>query len=211
MAQQFDDLRLLPGHNVQLELDSYTTIRDSSFFVGYRRGGSVMVTTPLVKGVALSVKIGTKVKVRFFADKLSSACAFRTEVIHVSTVPFPHLHLAVPNQFELGEVRKAVRARVEVICTLLVKDRQSKQSGIIKDLSINGCRLETVDIVGESGSVMKLGFRLIVVGVEKVVKVSALVRSSTETEDGFVTGVEFMDVKGEDRIAMQAYVMAHLS
>ena len=75
----FIDLKLVPGQVFQLEFEGYTSDREKAVLIGYRRNGSLIVSTPVIQGVLASVKSGEMVTIRFFSGKTSSACAFKTE------------------------------------------------------------------------------------------------------------------------------------
>ena len=139
---RFEDLRLLPGQALQLEIEGYTNDRDRSVLVGYRAGQGLIVTTPLVNGTPMSLKLGTPLNVRLFATQMNCACAFHTEVVHIARAPYPHMHLAQPTSLVLGEVRASVRARVNLIASLHYgQDLQQKTSARIRDLSLGGARV----------------------------------------------------------------------
>ncbi|WP_127559003.1 flagellar brake protein [Saccharospirillum alexandrii] len=206
----FESLQLLPGQPLQLEIDGYTTERDRSILVGYRPGKSVIVTTPLAHGHPISVKLDTNLNVRLFANKINGACAFRTHVIHVSVSPFPHLHLAMPNQLFLGEVRKAVRAKVSVHATLVYQGERNNSE--IIDLSTDGGRLRARVQAIDPGEVITLITKLNLGSVEKVMRLQGIVRSFVlDGDKGTSTiGLQWQKLEENDAIALQAYVLTRL-
>jgi hypothetical protein len=208
----FVDLKLVPGQVFQLEFEGYTSERVKATLIGYRRNGSLIVTTPIVQGVLANVKSDEKVTIRFFSGRMSSACAFQTEVIYASKSPYPHIHLKLPDKILIGEVRKGVRAGVEVITKVnYVTDvGPNTTSAKIVDLSMSGARMvgRTFGFVVESD--ILLDFDIDVSGIELGLKIKAKVRSISPLEQGFAIGLQFEEVPANEKIALQAFVLSKI-
>ncbi len=206
----FLDLKLAPGQVFQLEFEGYTATRDRAVLIGYRRNGSVIVSTPIVNGVPSNVKSGEKLNVRFFAGKQSSACAFQTEVIAVSKSPYPHLHLKIPEGVITGEVRGSVRADVEVICSIIysLEGEAKNTSGKIVDLSMHGARMIGRTFGFENEQEILVVFKILVSEIEYELSLRSMVRSLNEMGNGMSAGLQFIDVPAHDKIALQAFVLS---
>lgn len=210
--KRFEELKLLPGQAIQLEFDGYSNERDRSSLVGYMPGRSIIVSTPIKNGSPLSLKNGMPLAVRFFAAQWNSACAFKSEVIHVSRIPFAHIHLAMPQELVLGEVRGSVRARVNLICSVIYgTESQHKVSAKITDLSLGGARLQARQLAVTEGDSLTLTAQVSVSGVDRIIKVGAMVRSVTPEETQVAVGVQFVEMSDSDRITLHAYVLTHLN
>ena len=207
---QFMDMKLIPGQVLQLEFEGYTSIRERSVLVGYRRNGSVIVSTPLINGVLANVKAGEQINVRFFAGKMSSACAFTTEVLTSSKSPYAHIHLKIPDAVMVGEVRQSVRADVEVVTKIkyTLKGESKGTTAKIVDLSMNGARILGRTFDFETGVEVMLVFLLEVTGIQYEISVKSIVRSIAEIEKGYAVGLQFVDVPPSDQIALQAFVLS---
>jgi c-di-GMP-binding flagellar brake protein YcgR len=206
----FTELRLTPGQAMQLEFDGYTSDRDRAVLLGYKHNASIILTTPIDSGMIAPVKNGQKINVRFFASRLNGVCAFKSEVIYTSKTPYPHMHIAYPATVVLGEVRRALRAEVDVIASAeYEQEGEAKKSPLrIKDLSVDGARMVCKNFTLASGSAMNLAFKVTVTDIECIIKIGAIVRSITEQEGYFTLGVQFTEVSPNDRIALQAFVLA---
>ena len=210
--QRFEDLKLVPGQALQLEFEGYSNERDRALLVGYMPGRSIIVSTPVKNGSPLSLKNGMPLAVRFFATQINSACAFKTEIVHVSRAPFAHLHLAMPKELVLGEVRSSVRARVKLICSVLYgADSAKKTSAKITDLSLGGARLECPSLPVEEGQELKITAQLTVSGIDRIITLVAMTRSVNVEEKTVSVGVQFTDMSDSDRITLHAYVLSHLN
>lgn len=208
---RFEDLRLLPGQPLQLDFEGYTSDRDRSSLIGYRPGQGIIVTTPLVNGTPMVLKLGTPLAVRLFATQMNCACAFRTAITHISRAPYPHLHLAMPTELVLGEVRSSVRAKVALICSVYYGDGlQQKSSAKIRDLSLGGARLQAKTLPVTAGDEVRLTAQLSVSGIERIVTLEGVVRSVTNDNDGTQVGLQFNSINDSDRITLHAFVLSNI-
>lgn len=207
-STDFMDLKLSPGQLLQLEFEGYTDDRDKSVLVGYRRNASVLVTMPAGRGV----RIGDKVNVRFFYGRKSSACAFQSEVLHPTKLPFPHMHLKMPEKVIIGEVRQNVRADVDVVSRVEFSAEGEKMHTTAKivDLSLNGARILGRTFEFNTNDEIRLIFTINVTGIEYEMTVPATVRSLNAIEKGLSVGLQFHDLPANDKIALQAFVLTHI-
>jgi len=211
---RFEELKLQPGQRLQLDIADYSTTRDISNLIGYCAGQSIIVTTPQYNGAAIKVMPDTKVTVRFFSQTLNGAGAFRSQILHASATPYPHMHLAVPEKVFLGEVRRAVRARVNlptsVHCT--VNGGEQKLTSCITDISVLGARVERLPdgVTLEEGQEVLLVSRIAVSGVDCTVKVRSIIRNAGHGRNGAMMGVEFTEVDNTTRVLLHGYTLSQM-
>jgi hypothetical protein len=143
---------------------------------------------------------------------MSSACAFRSEVIHPTKLPFPHIHLKMPDKVMIGEVRQNVRADVEVVSQVQFRAGKEVENTTAKivDLSLNGARILGRKFEFELGSEILLIFKINVTEIEYEITVQATVRSLTPIDKGMASGLQFHDLPANDKIALQAFVLTHI-
>jgi len=210
----FENLKLLPGQVLQLEFEGYDTSRDRSLLVGYQKGRSIIISTPTKQGVPMSVKPKTKVKVRLFVNQINGACAFESNIQHVSVIPFPHLHLTMPEKLVIGEVRKSIRASVNIIASVMVTENEKRKaiSSIIDDLSNNGARIHCQDIKAKEGEEIDLVFKIEVSNIERILHIKSIVRSVqlNESKGTHMYGLQFINVNEPDQITLHAYVLTQI-
>jgi len=213
-APTFDSLKLLPGQALHLEFQGYDSNRDRSQLVGYHRGRTIIISTPTRQGVAMSVKPKTVVRVRLFVNQINGACAFESTVQHVSVIPFAHLHLSMPGQLFIGEVRKSIRAKVNIITSVVILIGAQRKSvpAVIDDLSINGARMFCQKLSTELEDEINIVFKVSVSGIERIMRIKAIVRSVqfNEAKDYHFYGLQFVDVSDSDRITLHAFVLSQL-
>lgn len=204
----FMSLKLSPGQLLQLEFDGYGNDRDKSVLIGYRQKATVLVTMP----VGRRVKVGDKVNVRFFYGRKSSACAFQSEVVYFTKLPFPLIHLKMPDKVILDEVRQNVRTDVDVVSRVefKVKGHVQHTTAKIVDLSLNGARILGRSFDFDTGDEVLLIFKINVTGIEYEVTVQATARTIHTIEKGLAVGLQFHDLPANDKIALQAFVLTHI-
>ncbi len=212
-AVNFMDMKLIPGQVFQLEFEGYTSDRDRSILVGYRRSESLIVTTPLINGVLASVKNNESVNVRFFANRMGCACAFKTQVIYASKTPYPHIHLEIPESVITGEVRDSVRAKVEEVTKVVYINEPDKTSTTAKiiDLSIHGAGILGKTFEFNSGDEIQLVFTINIADLEYEIKVKSIVRGIQAMEQGMSVGLQFVDLPDNEKIALQAFVLTKIN
>ncbi len=207
---EFSDLRLLPGQVLQLEFDSKWLRRERSVLVGYSYGRSIIVTSPATKGVSVSVPLGINVNVRLFSSSLNGACAFRCTTIYATTRPFPHLHLSMPDQMEMGEIRKSIRASVELIAAVSSESNNDSTASIIHDLSTDGARIGSTQLRVQVGEKIVVSWKCTVAGIDRLLSIPGTVRTVSEGENETFFGIEFDDVDEVDRVMLHAFVLSSL-
>ncbi|MEH6649009.1 MAG: flagellar brake protein [Motiliproteus sp.] len=210
---QFTDLQLQPGQVLQLELEGYQEEqRYRSSLLGYRIGHSLMVTAPAQNGLTVPGLLDTKLKARLFSNHLNGACAFESKVLHLARHPYPYLHLSMPDKLYLGEVRKSVRADVNIISSALHSDglQSVKHTVCIIDLSTDGARITSKSLNADTGEQISLITKLKVSGVERIIQLTAIVRSVSSNNGKQLFGLQFIEMGESDRVMIHACVLSSL-
>lgn len=209
-------LRLVPGLALKLELRGGDERRYNSHLIGMIPGRSVLVTTPMLsENRPLLIRKEQELIVRFFSNR--SACAFRSPVLHLCTIPQPYLHLAWPKRVEVGQVRKAERvlANLQMSIVNQANDAVSRGSGAIVDLSTTGARLETLQPMGAIGDLLLLSGKVTVGHVTRLVSIEAVIRAELDrfelANSMAAYGIEFKYVSDIDFLALQAFVNAQIA
>ena len=206
----FDDLSLLPGTIIDLRSEQYSILKGRCSYIGYQSKRFLIVSTPVLNGTPVSCKAGTQVTLRFFVNHMNCACAFVTEVVHVTVSPYPQLFLALPDKMQVGEVRKSARVKVDLPALVTAEDYKAPKSVVITNLSADGAKIQMEDLVGDSNDIV-LSTRIKILGKETLVKVSAKVMSRTEEAEIFSYGVKFEGIKHHEKLALYAYVLENLT
>ncbi|MGH1487151.1 MAG: flagellar brake domain-containing protein [Cellvibrionaceae bacterium] len=207
----FDDLKLLPGTKLDLRSEQYALLKGASHYIGCLTKKSIVVSTPMANGRPVSCSTGNSVVIRLYVNHLSCACAFRTQIIHTSVTPYPHLFLEIPDHVEIGAVRKSIRVNVNIIGFAKTDLLSKPQSIMINNLSTDGARLESKMFLGDNGDKIKITTRLKVLGVEHTVKVDGIIRSCSDPSQKEYYGVQFDNIDATAQLVLYAYVMSEIS
>jgi hypothetical protein len=207
----FDDLKLLPGTKLDLRSEQYALLKGASTYIGCLTKKSLVVSTPMANGRPVSCSAGNGVVIRLYVNHLSCACAFRTKIIHTSVSPYPHLFLEIPDEIEIGAVRKSIRVNVNLIGSAKTKLLTQPQSILINNLSTDGARLESKMFLGENNDEIKITTRVKVLGLEHTVKMKGVIRSSDDPSCKEHYGVQFTELNDSAKLILYAYVMSQIA
>lgn len=203
-------IQLAPGDLVQLQtLHPAHAERYQVRMIGFYAPVSLMVTSPTIQGRLVFVKEGQQFLVRGFVGK--DAVAYKTRVIKSNLAPFPYLHLAYPETVQSMRIRGSSRVSVELVTA--VSGPAGQASAKIVDLSCGGARMMSANPVAEKGDQVKLSFRINPSGLDVYLSINAKVRTVTRDETAnrqVATGVEFVDLKEQDRLYLTNMVYQNL-
>ena len=210
----FANLQLLPGHALQLEmeLNIHKEDRFRCNLIGYRIPHSIIVTAPTEKGITVNGLLDKTAKVRLFSSRHNGACAFESKVLELIRKPYPHLHLTVPETIYLGEVRKSIRANVNLITSIHLNEGADgeKFAGAINDLSVDGAGIASKTLTAECGDEIELVTRFSISGIDKIITIKAIVRSKNDSDTGTQFGLQFIELDEDDKLMIHACVLSHL-
>lgn len=219
MAIDTQDLQLNVGDMLQLQFATDENQRKyPTKVIGYLQGKSLLVTTPRIDGRVMLVREGQPVVVRMMSG--NSVYAFNTQILATALKPYAHLHLTYPSEIEKIVVRKAMRVSADLETNIAsVTNDDAKTSlqakGRIRDISTTGALAISDARVGEAGDLLTLTLRIPVAGVQKYLKLSAMIRSVREItldtgEAAYQYGVEFQLLEEMDNILLHGYVYEQL-
>jgi c-di-GMP-binding flagellar brake protein YcgR len=210
-----DDVKLMPGDALQLQSmvdgqQERLTVR----IIGVMKPKSVLVTAPVIDGRLIFVRDAQPFLVRAFSGL--NVCAFKSRVLKAQHVPFPYLHLAYPDSVQIMRIRKAVRARVQVI-TAIYDQPGGKQigAGRIVDLSVGGARIQSPNVTVAKDQTIFLAFKIKLDDIEEIVETAAAVRAVTREDDDdgrkvTALGIQFEELQPQHRLIIMNLVYQYL-
>ncbi|MFN3398069.1 MAG: flagellar brake protein [Sulfurimicrobium sp.] len=209
----FEELKPRVGDAIQLQIKEE---RYPVRLMGYVKGVTIMVSTPVADGGVMLLRDGQPVVVRSFSGK--DAYAFSSSILRVCNAPLPYLHLAYPKTVRSVTVRKTARAEFNLIGAVMNAGGQDSRPVRITDMSVTGASFMTGERVGEKGDNLSLSFRVKLneIDASLATSVCCVVRSiSTESDigskaDRFRYGVEFTDVPTDVSVLMQNMIYQKL-
>ena len=217
-----DKLNLTIGTTVQLQLDAPgEQPRHMVRLIGYVCGGSLIVATPTVQGKVQFVREGQVFSVRVLRGE--SVMGFSAKVTASNMKPYPHLHLAYPEDIEQIVVRNS--ARVATRIPARVRNTQQPDSAEyyhevdIIDLSETGARLASAQALGEVSEMLQVDFRIRVTGDLEDLSLLSDLKSVSERiephEDGerlvHLSGLQFRALNRLQQLFLHAWLMNHVA
>ena len=217
-----DKLNLTIGANVQLQLDAPgEQPRHMVRLIGYVNGGSLIVATPTVQGKVQFVREGQVFSVRMLRGE--SVMGFSAKVTASYMKPYPHLHLAYPEDIEQIVVRNSARVATKIPARV----RNTKQPDNadyyhdvdIIDLSETGARIASTQPLGEVSEMLQLDFRIRVTGALEELSLLSDLKSVAERvephEDGerliHLSGLQFKALNRLQQLFLHAWLMNHVA
>ncbi|MCF6323285.1 MAG: flagellar brake protein [Gammaproteobacteria bacterium] len=202
------DLNLMVGVGLQLEKND-SGVRYFVELLGYRVGEGVIISAPLEHDGRLPLMPGDEVTVRYLGGM--SQYAFKTQVIHISTAPYLHVHLEYPGGIEATMTRRAVRMPVrESVIRLAMDDDGHKLSVEMKNISFTGASLVASVKLGGLGERFSIDMPTLSPDNKKAVTLPCMVRHISAQRNGessiFHHGVEFIDVDSLARDFIGRYI-----
>jgi len=219
---QEDTLNLPVGATVQLQLDAAGEhARHMVRVIGYLPGGSLVVTTPVLKGKVQIVREGQKFNVRMLRG--DSVVGFAAKVLHSAMKPYPYLHLQYPKAFEQIVVRNSARVNTRLACrvrnTRQADSPENHREALIVDLSESGARIASPIPLGEAGDMLQLSFDLEVANNAEPLSLIADLKNIQERleqgENGkrllHLCGVQFRAINRFQQVLLHAWVMKQVA
>jgi len=215
MANIAKDMQLNVGEMLQLVFAADDSQRKhATKVIGYLPGKSLLVTTPRIDGKVMMVREGQPVVVRMLSG--NSVYAFNTQILATSLKPYAYLHLIYPAEIECIVVRKSLRVSADLeanVTRVTVDDPKGSvvAKGVIVDVSTSGAMLLADTPLGQVGDLLVMTLRVPVAGVQKYLKLSAIIRSLRVNNDGnHLHGVEFQLLEEMDNIFLHGFVYEQL-
>ncbi|MCU7904322.1 MAG: flagellar brake protein [Candidatus Thiodiazotropha sp. (ex Epidulcina cf. delphinae)] len=208
------------GDVLQLQFASPSENPDryAATLVGFLPGRSLVITTPRKNGKPIIVRDGQAFTVRMLQG--SNIFGFVSQVLHVSSRPYPHLHLAYPEDVESAVVRNAPRVPTEIQAIVIkspgASGEEEQRPVIISDISSTGARVMDRRKLGEVGSVIQVRHTLVVCGGEDILKVMGVIRnireiSDREGEKRYIHGLEFRGLNRFQQLMLCSYVLGSIA
>ncbi|HLP97279.1 MAG TPA: flagellar brake protein [Sideroxyarcus sp.] len=196
-----------------LQLQDFSAGKEQHYvkLIGYMGKKSVLVSHPMRDEKLLFVKKGESYLVRGFSG--TKTYEFTSDVVNVCLAPFPYLHLSFPAQVTTVNMRRALRIKLKLVCSVKSKASANPIPATIVDMSVSGARIQSRTEVGQLGEDVTVSFRLPVDGEEMVFVVPAIIRNigSDAEGSGVVCGMEFHQIEARDRIPLQNYIYKHMA
>ncbi len=212
-----DILNLPVGSVLQLQrIASDNQDRYSVTLIGYVPNQSVVVTTPLIGDKVMLATEGQRFAVRMLQG--SHIFGFVATILHSTSVPYPHLHLSFPEEVESIAVRNAERITTN-LHGLIRNTRHPDlpkhwQPILLKDLSLTGAKVESIEPLGRKEENLEVHFSLPVLGAAEKIQLEAVIKNKMlvgdrydRDETRYSCGISFGSLDRMQEVLISSYVL----
>ena len=183
--------------------------------IGYIKGQSILVTTPVTGGQRIAMTEGERLELRMLTG--SNIYIFQSEILRVCVSPAHYLHLRYPERVQMQKLRNASRTRVRIAAKLTDAQGELEVAQII-DLSPDGAQVLVPKTVGEKGQQVRLSFQATVDELSAALTVNGVIQHVRPAAPGHESGtgmleygIAFADVSDENRLWLKCLVYRHIA
>ncbi len=210
MATTLQELRLLPGTPIQLEVPSHKRCFPVEI-VGYLPGETLLITTPQIQGSHIELKDDEKLVLRLFIE--GKGYCFHSVIVEIHHSPFPYLHLQLPTHIEQDASRMLPRIWTQLKAS--VHTQTGAKSALLNEVSIGGGKLAFSEPSLQVGQQLSIDVELPVGHRQLPAHFEARVCSDTEKPDEqgrlvFYYGIEFVGLAPDADVALKGFVYAEM-
>lgn len=212
----FEDLKPHVGDRLQIELSS--PLHDLKYFttlVGYVKGLSVLLRTPIVSGLPLPMRDGEKLIVRGFSGM--ETFTFDTTIERICLEPFHYLHLSYPHTVRTTPIRNEVRVRVNLPVKVTPAGASSAIDATISNISTAGILVEATEELGDKDSEINVSFHCTIQpnDYDAHIETTALIQNVTLQDNPsgsftFQYGVKLLELHSSQEILLQNLIYQKL-
>ncbi len=206
------ELRPQVGERVRLETRS-PRARYAVQLIGFRDGGSVLVSAPRASGGVPPLNEGAPLTARLMAGNW--ICTFDTRLLKIQSQPYPVWHLEYPAALDVQRVRHHTRVPVNLRVSVDCDEHSTPAAAfpvtaLCSDIHVSGACIESSRLLGRVDDKLYITARVSVSGIDHVILAPAIVRNLYESEAGSFPvishGVEFVDLEEDTRLILAGFV-----
>lgn len=212
----FEELKLHVGDRLQIETPSRQ--HDLKYFttlVGYVKGLSVLLRTPIVNGLPLPMRDGEKLVVRGFSG--IETFSFDATVERICLGPFHYLHLSYPTIISATPIRQAVRVRVNLPVKVTPADASNAIHATVSNISTAGILIDAAEELGNKDSEINVSFHCTIQpnDYDAHIETTALIQNVTLQDNPsgnftFQYGVKLLKLRSSQAVLLQNLIYQKL-
>jgi len=212
----FEELKLHVGDRLQIEVPSRE--HDLKYFttlVGYAKGLSVLLRTPIVNGLPLPMREGESLIVRGFSGM--ETFSFEATIERICLGPFHYLHLSYPHAVRTTPIRHEVRVRVNLQVKVTQPGTSKSIDANISNISTSGILIDAAQELGEKDSEINVSFHFTIQpnDYDAHIETTALIQNVTLQDNPsgsftFQYGVKLLKLHSSQEILLQNLIYQKL-
>lgn len=183
--------------------------------IGYIKGQSILITTPVDIGQRLIMVDGEQVEVRMVTG--SNIYVFHSVIQRVCVSPSHYFHLAYPASVRVQKLRKSPWARVD-LSAAVANAQDVQELARIVNLSPDGAQLHIPGTLGRKNDSLRITLQVSVDGLETTLLLNALIQhvrpAKTDQNWGqhlMEYGVEFCNLSMHDALWLRSLVYQRIA
>lgn len=183
--------------------------------IGYIRGQSILITTPVESGQRVNMSDGEKVEVRMVTG--SNIYVFQSVILRVCVSPSNYFHLAYPASVRAQKLRRSPWASVDLSATVANAQGAHELARIV-NLSLDGAQLHIPGKLGEKNDALRITLHVRLDELETTLLLDALIqhvrpaRSDQNWGQQLMEyGVEFSGLSTQDELWLRCLVYQRIA
>lgn len=204
------------GERVELRiLGRDTQTHYLAHIIGYIKGSSILVTTPMWEGQRVNMSDGDRLEVRMLTG--GNIYVFQTIILRACISPSHYLHLEYPVQVSMQKVRHSPWARTRHPGTLSNAHGHHEFAQIV-NLSPEGAQVRVFRSIGKAGDALHLVLNVNVDGLTTTLALNTTIQHVRPAEENPINvpgtleyGLAFHDVSKNDEIWLRCLVYKRIA
>lgn len=183
--------------------------------IGYIKGQSILITTPVDEGQRIILTDGEKVEVRMVTGR--NIHVFQSVILRACISPSHYFHLAYPVSVRVQKLRSSPWARVDLSATVSNPQGAQEMAHIV-NLSPGGAQLHIPGTLGRQNDALRITFHVSVDGLKTTLALNASiqhVRPAKSSQDWaqplLEYGVEFRELSIQDALWLRSLVYQRIA
>lgn len=183
--------------------------------IGYIKGLSILITTPVDEGQKVIMADGEMVEVRMVTG--SNIYVFQSVILRVCISPSHYFHLAYPASVRAQKLRRSPWARVDLSASV-TNAQGAQELAHIVNLSLGGAQLHIPGALGGKNDSLRIAFHVSVDELETTLVLDALIQHVRPAKSGQnwgqqlrEYGVEFCNLSTQDALWIRSLVYQRIA
>ena len=206
---QLDEMGLQIGSLLQIQMVDDDTKRYTVQLIGYQPDQGLIISAPKSSGSELSMILRDDQPLIIRIKSNKNAAAFRSKIIEKRLTPYPHIHIAIPDEIESVSVQQAEMINLQQDITFINDDEDSRSTQAeLTGISLLEAIITHTERLADEGERATVTMSFAFAGKNNVIVLEGVISSiSNDEETGFQTLIlTYQDLDQSDKILLHAYI-----
>ena len=180
-----DDLGLQIGSPIQLQMVDDESKRFTVQLIGFVKHQGLILSANKTGDTDLAMVLRDSQPLIIRFKTATTAVAFRTHIIGKHLVPYPHIHVAIPDEIESRSVTKQDMVSVHLPLTFINEDKESRPAGAtMTGLSVEQVSVKSSTELATEGDTVSMTMTFTFAGEQHVIVIEGKVESCSMLDGG---------------------------